>query len=108
MNFVSPILKSQFLISTPLHFFIVYFFCLFPSLSSDGCVSVILDVGIKSPFQRRKPKNTILLKKQVKFTDDLKCCSDILTIVAENERDDPKVFVDNDPLQGLLSFSFLD
>lgn len=45
-------------------------------------IDVLLDVGIKSPFQRRKPKNTILLKKQVKFTDDLKSCSDVMTTVA--------------------------
>lgn len=63
-------------------------------------MDVFLDVGIKSPFQRRKPKNTISLKKQVKFTDDLKC-SDILTIAAaECDGDDGKVFVDEDRLQG--------
>jgi hypothetical protein len=48
-------------------------------------MDVLLDVGIKSPFQRRKPKNTILLKKQVKFTDDLKCCSDVLTTIADEK-----------------------
>lgn len=58
-----------------------------------------LAVGIKSPFQRRKPKNTILLKKQVKFTDELKC-SDILAIAAENNKEDEKTFADQDPLQG--------
>lgn len=71
-------------------------------------ISVFLDVGTKSPFQRRKPKNTILLKKQVKFTDDLKCSTENLTNVALNEQDDPKVFVDNDPLQGWLSFSIVN
>lgn len=106
---LGPILKSQFLIYIYASSFLYrLYFCLFPSPFSDGCVSVFLDVGIKSPFQRRKPKNTILLKKQVKFTDDLKCCSDVLTIVAENGKVDPKVFVDNDPSQGLLSFSFVD
>lgn len=61
-----------------------------------------LAVGIKSPFQRRKPKNTILLKKQVKFTDELKC-SDILAIAAENNKEDEKTFADQDPLQGRCS-----
>lgn len=72
-------------------------------------MDVLLDVGIKSPFQRRKPKNTILLKKQVKFTDDLKYCSDILTtIAAENIiADDPKSMEDDDPLKGLLIFNWL-
>lgn len=64
-------------------------------------ISVFLDVGIKSPFQRRKPKNTILLKKQVKFTDELKGCSDNLTNnVKGRGEDDPKAFAEVDPLQG--------
>lgn len=71
-------------------------------------ISVFLDVGIKSPFQRRKPKNTILLKKQVKFTDDMKCSSDNLTFVEEKEKDDSKVFVENDPLQGWLSLQIFN
>lgn len=49
---------------------------------------LLLDVGglTKSPFQRRKAKNTILLKKQVKFTDDLKCCSDVLTTAVPEQQ----------------------
>jgi hypothetical protein len=65
-------------------------------------MDVFLACGIKSPFQRRKPKNSILMKKQVKFTDELKC-SDILTIAAETDKDEGKVFVDQDRLQGRLS-----
>lgn len=69
-------------------------------------MDVPLDVGIKSPFQRRKPKNTILLKKQVKFTDDLKCCSDMLTTIATEKMiasniDDLKDVGDDDQLRGL-------
>lgn len=40
---------------------------------------VYVDVVRKSPFQRRK--NTVLLKKQVKFTNDMKCCSDVITTI---------------------------
>lgn len=58
---------------------------------------VILDGGTKSPFQRRKPKNSILLKKQVKFTDDLKA-ADVLS-TAEKEKDDAKA-IEDDPIQG--------
>lgn len=63
-------------------------------------ISVLLDVGIKSPFQRRKPKNTILLKKQVKFTDELKSTPDILTDTSEK---DASNYVDDNPLQGWLA-----
>ena len=65
-------------------------------------ISVFLDVGIKSPFQRRKPKNTVLLKKQVKFTDDFKSCPDILTnsVAKGKENDNPKGFEHVDPLEG--------
>lgn len=72
-------------------------------------ISVFVDVGIKSPFQRRKPKNTVLLKKQVKFTDDLKGCPDILTSPSEQGKgkDDTNVFVHADPLQGWLSFPII-
>lgn len=68
-------------------------------------MDVILAVGIKSPFQRRKPKSTLLLKKQVKFTDDLKC-SEVLTMAVltiEEKADESKIFVDDDPLQGWLA-----
>lgn len=58
---------------------------------------VFLDVGMKSPFQRREPKNAVLLKKQVKFTDDLKNGQDTQAAVEEG----PKVSFDNGPLQGL-------
>jgi hypothetical protein len=70
-------------------------------------VDVLLDVGIKSPFQRRKPKNTILLKKQVKFTDDLKSCSDVLTTVGAEKMilDNLKVAEADDPLEGLLFYA---
>lgn len=61
-------------------------------------LSVSLDVGIKSPFQRRKPKNAILLKKQVKFTDDLETGQNSQPIAAPK---DPKVSLDNNPPQGL-------
>lgn len=73
-------------------------------------ISVLIDVGIKSPFQRRKPKNTVPFKKQVKFTDELKCCPDILTSTTEKEKgnDDPKVFVHVDQSQGLLGFYTLE
>lgn len=40
----------------------------------------------KSPFQRRK--NSSLLKKQVKFTDDLKCTPDILTTLVKDNKDE--------------------
>ena len=40
----------------------------------------------KSPFQRRK--NRSLLKKQVKFTDDLKCTPDILTTIVKDNKDE--------------------
>jgi hypothetical protein len=46
------------------------------------------DIGVltKSPFQRRK--NRSLLKKQVKFTDDLKCTPDILTTIVKDNKDE--------------------
>lgn len=61
--------------------------------------SVFLDVAIKSPFQRRKPKSTILLKKQVKFTDELKSGQEE-SLAIQAEKDASKVYFDNDPLQG--------
>lgn len=96
---ISPMLPANFLspifLFTSLQFFSVF-----------TMIFVSLGIGIKSPFQRRKPKSTILLKKQVKFTDDLKCCPDILASAAEKGKgkDDPKVFVHVDPLQGRLGF----
>jgi hypothetical protein len=70
-------------------------------------VDVLLDVGIKSPFQRRKPKNTILLKKQVKFTDDLKSCSDVLTTVGTEKMivDTSKVVRADHPLEGSFHYA---
>lgn len=64
-------------------------------------VCVQIDVGIKSPFQRRKPKNTILLKKQVKFTDDVNATDAVQTPVSEEE--EPKAITKNEPSQGWLS-----
>jgi hypothetical protein len=74
------------------------------------CMFRTLDVGVltKSPFQRRK--NTTLLKKQVKFTDDFKCCSDILTtVVNDKERGEEMTFVENDKesKKGKLAMTFL-
>lgn len=66
-------------------------------------IDVLLDVGIKSPFQRRKPKNTILLKKQVKFTDELKSCSDVLTTGGGGEKlivESMKAADENNQLEG--------
>lgn len=60
-----------------------------------------IDVGVKSPFQRRKPKNTILLKKQVKFTDDLQP-SQVLPVEAETKLDDPKAQNIEGLMQGLF------
>lgn len=71
------------------------------SLQRNGSANV----GNKSPFQRRKPKNTILLKKQVKFTDDLKCCSDIVTTIAadnNNAGEAVKIHVENDSMDDPL------
>lgn len=62
-----------------------------------------LDVGVipKSPFQRRKAKNTISLKKSVKFTDDLNCCTDIMTAaIPEKFEKDIKATVADD-VQGI-------
>lgn len=65
-------------------------------------IDVLLDVGIKSPFQRRKPKKTILLKKQVKFTDDLKSCSDVMASVAgEKIVETLKVAEEDDLIDGV-------
>jgi hypothetical protein len=66
-------------------------------------IDVLLEVGIKSPFQRRKPKKTILLKKQVKFTDDLKSCSDVMTTGEGGEKlivEIQKVGDESNPLKG--------
>lgn len=59
-----------------------------------------LEVGVlnRSPFQRRKTKNTsIILKKQVKFTDDLKCCADVITTILpeshQNNNHNGKMFI---------------
>lgn len=79
-------------------FFIVSF-----SLSPDRLLLFILmyvrlDVGIKSPFQRRKPKNTISLKKQVKFTDDVNVTDIVPQLEPENE--ELKVAANDEPSQG--------
>lgn len=97
LSYISPFFYNLFVFSSILPSLLFLFFICF-----DGCAPS-LDGGIKSPFQRRKPKNTILLKKQVKFTDDLKCSSDPLTTNVEGEKHDAKDFNnDNDPLQGWL------
>lgn len=86
-------------------FFIVSF-----SLSPDRLLLFILmyvrlDVGIKSPFQRRKPKNTISLKKQVKFTDDVNVTDIMPQLEPENE--ELKVAANDEPSQGWLSRSLI-
>lgn len=86
-------------------FFIVSF-----SLSPDRLLLFILmyvrlDVGIKSPFQRRKPKNTISLKKQVKFTDDVNVTDIMPQLEPENE--ELKVVANDEPSQGWLSRSLI-
>lgn len=60
-----------------------------------------LDVGLKSPFQRRKPKSTIQLKKQVKFTDDVHV-TDIVTTTAR-EKEEPSDVANDGPSQGWLA-----
>lgn len=63
-------------------------------------IGVIVDVDTKSPFQQRKQKNTNLMKKTVKFTNEF-IGSEILPI--ENDNDDLKVLDNDDTLQGSLS-----
>lgn len=66
------------------------------------CEICFLDGGIKSPFQRRQPKDkALLMKKQVKFTDEPKCVADALTTVPEKE-DSKESSNEADLFQGLL------
>lgn len=68
----------------------------------DVCKSVRQDCGTKSPFQRRKPKATILMKKQVKFTDESKLTTEALSMATtgENGKEHPENFInDDDPLR---------
>lgn len=58
---------------------------------------VHLDVGLKSPFQRRKPKSTIQLKKQVKFTDDVNVTDIVPTMEERNDE------ANDGPSQGWLA-----
>lgn len=67
------------------------------------CEICFLDGGIKSPFQRRKPKSLISMKKQVKFTDELKCAAEALNAAEEKEEEDSKVSGnDAENIQGWL------
>lgn len=79
--------------------FFYFLFCIY----NDGCCTCLVAVAIKSPFQRRKPKNTILLKKQVKFTDDSNIHNSDL-FGKEHENEEPKAFTSDALYQGWLTF----
>lgn len=106
MNFPSePTLKANlcFLFTFSLTFVTLLSVFPLPAVCRDGCCkSVRQDCGTKSPFQRRKPKATILMKKQVKFTDESKLASDAPSMATANDSDKehPELFTnDDDPLR---------
>lgn len=66
------------------------------------CLFIYIDVGLKSPFQRRKPKSAIQLKKQVKFTDDVNVTDIVPTMSHEKKEERNDVTIDG-PSQGWLT-----